>query len=141
MLLRFILTVILLITNIIWIWLHITAAYVYTVKFSLYFIKLHTFLTLALDWGEWSVSHPGCFYPQQKTLQYPLDRRLSGSQGWSGGNNKEKNPCPCQKSSLGYPVHCLVTILTEIPWLLTYFYTLPNMDYNSLQWKKMLINL
>jgi hypothetical protein len=31
---------------------------------------------LGLDQGEWSASHPGCFTPQEKNSQYPLDRRL-----------------------------------------------------------------
>jgi hypothetical protein len=29
--------------------------------------QLHAFLTLALDWGEWSASHPGCFTPKERT--------------------------------------------------------------------------
>jgi hypothetical protein len=26
-------------------------------------VQLHAFLTLTLDGGEWSASHPGCFIP------------------------------------------------------------------------------
>jgi len=43
-------------------------------------IQLHTFLTLALDGGEWSASHPSHFTPWIKT---PLYRRLGGPQSWS----------------------------------------------------------
>jgi hypothetical protein len=28
--------------------------------------QLHGFLTSALDWGEWSFSHPGRFTPQSR---------------------------------------------------------------------------
>jgi len=28
-------------------------------------IKLHPFLTCAIDGSEWSVSHPGCFIPRE----------------------------------------------------------------------------
>jgi hypothetical protein len=44
-------------------------------------------LTLALDGGEWSASHPG-------RLCYPLDRRLGGPQSWSGCGGEEKNTQP-----------------------------------------------
>jgi hypothetical protein len=42
-------------------------------------LKLHTFLTLALDEGEWSASRAGPFTPG-----YPLDRRMGRPQSWSG---------------------------------------------------------
>jgi hypothetical protein len=38
-------------------------------------VKIHGFLTSAIVEGEWSASLPGRF-----TLQYPLDRKLGGSQ-------------------------------------------------------------
>jgi hypothetical protein len=31
-------------------------------------IQLSTFLTLALDRGEWVASHPGCFIPRKRTI-------------------------------------------------------------------------
>jgi hypothetical protein len=43
----------------------------------------YSFTTSALDGGEWSASWQR-FTPQGKDLQYPLDRRLGGSQSWSG---------------------------------------------------------
>jgi len=38
-------------------------------------VELHTFLTSALDEGEWSASCPGCFTPRE---------RAPGTQ-WKGG--------------------------------------------------------
>jgi hypothetical protein len=40
----------------------------------------YSFLTLALDRGEWSASRPGCAIPPAKDPWYTLDRRLGGSQ-------------------------------------------------------------
>jgi hypothetical protein len=40
----------------------------------------YSFLTSALDGGEWSASRPGrAFTPRGKDPRYPLDRRLGGS--------------------------------------------------------------
>jgi hypothetical protein len=36
-------------------------------------------LTLVLDGGEWSASHPGHFIPRERAPRYPLDRG-----GWFG---------------------------------------------------------
>jgi len=44
----------------------------------------YSFLTSALDGGEWSASRPGRALPLGKDLRYPLDRRLGGPQSWSG---------------------------------------------------------
>jgi hypothetical protein len=44
----------------------------------------------ALDGGEWLVSHSGRF-TSDKEPRYPLNRRLSGPQNWSGYSGKEKN--------------------------------------------------
>jgi len=67
-------------------------------------IWLHTFLTLALDGGEWSASCPGCFLA--KSPQYPLDRRLGEAHSQSGCGGKEnkslhtptRNPNPVIQS-------------------------------------------
>jgi hypothetical protein len=40
-----------------------------------------SFLTFALDGGEWSASHPGRFISR-----YPLDKRLGGAHTVSGGH-------------------------------------------------------
>jgi hypothetical protein len=51
-------------------------------------------LTSALDGGEWSTSHFRLLYPQGKSSQYPLDRRLGGPQSQSGQCQREKLPVP-----------------------------------------------
>jgi hypothetical protein len=48
-------------------------------------------LTLSLDIGGWSASHPGCFIPKGNRLWYTLDRRLGGSKSWSGSSGEENN--------------------------------------------------
>jgi len=49
------------------------------------------FLTLAVDRGEWSASHPSHFTPEGKSSQYPLYRKLGGALSSSGQDGKEKN--------------------------------------------------
>jgi hypothetical protein len=49
----------------------------------------YSFLTSALDGGEWSASRPGRGLPPGKNPRYPLDRRLGGPQNQQG---LEKNP-------------------------------------------------
>jgi hypothetical protein len=46
-------------------------------------VQLHSFLTSALDGGEWSTSRSGRFTPGKET-RYLLNRRLGGSQRRSG---------------------------------------------------------
>jgi len=53
--------------------------------------QFHTFLISALDRVELPASCLSCFTPG-KSPQYTLDRRLTGSQSWSGCNGKEKYP-------------------------------------------------
>ena len=48
-------------------------------------------MTMQLEGGEGSVSHPGHSLPLGKT-QYPLYRRLGGPQGWSGQVQKISPP-------------------------------------------------
>jgi len=64
-------------------------------------VQLHTFLLLALDRGEWSVSRSQPLYPWRKSPQCPLDRRLGGPQNWSkcGGKEKTSFHCPSQESN------------------------------------------
>jgi hypothetical protein len=45
-------------------------------------VALTLSLTLAADWGGWSVPHPGRFTPGK--TWYPMHRRLGGPQGRSG---------------------------------------------------------
>jgi hypothetical protein len=52
---------------------------------------------------------PRQLYPRGKSAQYPVDRRLSGSQSWSGRCGEDKNSCPSSQ---------LVAIPTELSRLL-----------------------
>jgi hypothetical protein len=55
-------------------------------------------------------------YPQGKSPQYPLDRRLGGPQGQSGQGGEEKNPYAYWESNPDSPACSPDTILTELPW-------------------------
>ena len=46
-------------------------------------VKLHSFMTAALEGGEWSAARPGLTLTPGAT-RYPLYRRLGGPQGRSG---------------------------------------------------------
>jgi hypothetical protein len=61
-------------------------------------------LTSALDGGEWSASRHGRFIPQGKSLWYPLNRRLGGSQSRSGRGGEEKNSQPRRESNPRIPI-------------------------------------
>ena len=52
-------------------------------------LKLHSFLTSALEGEDWSTSRPGRFIPYEEPL-YPLNRGLVGPQSWSGRFGIEK---------------------------------------------------
>jgi hypothetical protein len=54
----------------------------------------YSFLTLALDGGEWSASRSGHALPWGKDPRYPLYRRLGGPQSQSGHRDYRKNPLP-----------------------------------------------
>jgi hypothetical protein len=54
---------------------------------------------------------PRSLCPWRRSPRYLLDRRV-------GGNDEDKCPCPCWEWNLGYPVSSLVTILTELAWVL-----------------------
>jgi hypothetical protein len=47
-------------------------------------VQIHVLLTSALVGGQWSSSRPCLFTARERGPRYPLDRRLSGPQGWSG---------------------------------------------------------
>jgi len=70
-------------------------------------VQLHTFLTLALDEGEWPASYSGHSTPKGKKPFYLLDRRPSGSWSKSGHGGKEKKipslPLPGIKTWSTYP--------------------------------------
>jgi len=56
--------------------------------------QLHAFLTSALDTCGAVSFMLRPLYPRGKSPWYPLDRRLGGRQGWSGGGGEEKNSLP-----------------------------------------------
>jgi hypothetical protein len=58
----------------------------------------YSFLTSALDGGEWSASSPGRALPRGKDLRYPLDRRLIRPQNRYG--HRGKILCHCRGSNL-----------------------------------------
>jgi hypothetical protein len=61
---------------------------------------------------------PWLLYPQGKSPWYPLDRRLCGTQSWSGCGGEEKNfqSLPGLKPLIIQPIaHCYTT---ELLWLL-----------------------
>jgi len=49
-------------------------------------VQIHTFLTLALDRGEWSASRPAAFIPWQRT---PGTRCIGGRVGPRAGSGDE----------------------------------------------------
>ena len=53
-------------------------------------VLLYSFLTLAIDGGEWSASHCGWFAPLKEPF-YLLNRRLGGAQDWFLRVGEEKN--------------------------------------------------
>jgi hypothetical protein len=53
-----------------------------------------------------------------KILRYALKRRLWGPQSRYGRGDEEENPSPYRDSIPGRPARSLVTILTELAWLL-----------------------
>jgi hypothetical protein len=44
----------------------------------------NSFITSALDRGEWSETRTGRAFPRVQDHRYPLDSRLGGPQSWSG---------------------------------------------------------
>jgi hypothetical protein len=69
-------------------------------------------------WSEWLFSLPGRFSLREKSLQYPLIRRLGEFQSRSG-RFEEKFPIPgTEPRFLGCPARRLVTVLTELYRLL-----------------------
>ena len=77
---------------------------------------LHSFLTLALNGGEWSTSCPACITPT-KVSPYPLSGRLDGPRSWSGHFGEDDT-----HHLLGFKpwiVLAIVTIQTTLSWLTT----------------------
>jgi hypothetical protein len=51
----------------------------------------YSFLTLALNGGEWAASRPSHALPLGKDTWHQLNRRLGGPQSWSGQTLEEKS--------------------------------------------------
>jgi hypothetical protein len=67
---------------------------------------------------------PQLLYPRERAPQYPLDRRLGGTQSCSGHSGEEKNSQPLPGIELknpDRPAHSLVTIPTELSQLFHFF--------------------
>jgi hypothetical protein len=58
-------------------------------------VKLHAFLTLALDGHEWSASCPGHFISGEGAHGIYW-RKVGVNHSQSGCHEVEKNVCPCQ---------------------------------------------
>jgi hypothetical protein len=70
---------------------------------------------------RWVVSFtPWPLYPRRKSPQYPVDRRLGGpqSRSWRGGEEKKIPSLLLPGNDPVRPGCSLVSILTELPWLL-----------------------
>jgi len=62
--------------------------------------QLHTFLFPALHGGQWSASCHGHFTINERSLKYPVNRRLGGSQTQSGCFGEENYLLPLNNNSM-----------------------------------------
>jgi len=86
-------------------------------------IQSHTLLTSELDGIEWSASRLAALPPGRRP-RHPLNRTPCRPQSRSERGNKEKiSPCSSREWKPGRPVHCPVTLLTELPRLIQYLTT------------------
>jgi hypothetical protein len=79
-------------------------------------VLLHSCVTLALDGGQQSASHPWLLYTEGKNPQYQMYRRMVEPQNQSGLFGDEKNIPPMPGIELQFhtcPTHKLVTILSH----------------------------
>jgi hypothetical protein len=79
-------------------------------------VKLHAFLTLALDGG--GQLYASAALPPGKDQWYPLDRRLGGPQRWSehGGEEKNSQPLLGLEPLIIQPIaQCYTTELSQLP--------------------------
>jgi hypothetical protein len=56
----------------------------------------YSYLTSALDGGEWSASRPSRDLPLGKGPQYPLNTRLGGPRAGLDAGARRKILCPCR---------------------------------------------
>jgi hypothetical protein len=78
-------------------------------------VQVYSFLTSALDGGEWSTPNPGHFIPVPIES---LNRWLGGLQSRSDILGQRKHICPFQVLTLDRLACSLVAILTELSQLL-----------------------
>jgi hypothetical protein len=96
-------------------------------------VYLHEFLTSALDAGEWSTSSPSNFITGVRTLASHWTGGSVGSRDGLDAAKRRNNPspCPCRESKPDRSAaHSLITILTELPRILTFVHLL----WVFLQW-------
>jgi hypothetical protein len=61
----------------------------------------------------------------EKDLRYPMATRLGGpNAGLDAVAKKKKNPCFWRESNSGHLARSVVTILTELSWLLYCYYNI-----------------
>jgi hypothetical protein len=81
-------------------------------------VQLYSFLMLALDGGEWSASHTDHCTPRERPLGI---HRIGGWVGPWVSLEKRKPLAPARIWTLDHPTRGLVTILTILSWLFTYY--------------------
>ena len=72
--------------------------------------QLHSLFILALEEGDWSASHPGCFTPKEMTSRNALHMRLGDSQNQFEYFGEEENFLSLPGIGTVHPTHSLVTI-------------------------------
>jgi hypothetical protein len=86
-------------------------------------VQLHSFLTLALDGGEWSAPHTDCFTPEGRApgaYRIGICEDPRASLDVVGGGGKKTNVLPMlgvESRILGYPARSVVS--TDSIWFTT----------------------
>jgi hypothetical protein len=76
-----------------------------------------SFLTSALDGGEWSASRPCCFSPRDGVPGTQWLRDWVGPRNNLDPMKKRKVSFPCRKSNTGLAASSLVAKPTKLSWL------------------------
>jgi hypothetical protein len=79
-------------------------------------VQPHSFLTMALDGGEWSASQPGHFTPSKEPLvATEQEAEWAPEPVWTLQRSKISYPLPGMKQqSISYPAQSLVSTLTVL---------------------------
>jgi hypothetical protein len=77
-------------------------------------VQIHTFLTSALDGGEWPASCPGYFIAGARATQYSLEGRLGEPNAGLDmvAKRNKSHYCPCWEMNPGCPDCSVVSILS-----------------------------